>query len=99
LGIWKGALDINMHCIKLKAAEWLQVCLSVRSFLISTHVVGRIMLTRDHVTLRLLGRCSITYATLRALFCVGYFQDRVSWTIFSGWPWIEILLISALPSS
>jgi hypothetical protein len=28
-------------------------------------------------------------------FCVGYFQDRVSQTIYLGWPGMEILLMSA----
>jgi hypothetical protein len=34
-------------------------------------------------------------ATSPALFCDGYFQDRISWTIFPDWLWTEILLISA----
>jgi hypothetical protein len=29
------------------------------------------------------------------LFCVGYFQDRASWTICQGWFQIMILLISS----
>jgi hypothetical protein len=29
------------------------------------------------------------------LFCVGYFQDRVSWTICLGWLRTSIFLISA----
>jgi hypothetical protein len=41
-------------------------------------------------------RCSTTWATPPALFCVGYFQDRDSQTIHQGWLWTEILLISAL---
>jgi hypothetical protein len=42
-----------------------------------------------------LGRCSTTWATLPAFFCDGYFQDRVSWTICTGWPHSAIFLISA----
>jgi hypothetical protein len=44
----------------------------------------------------LLGRCSATWATLPALFLfgVGYFQDRVSWTISLGWLETVTLLIS-----
>jgi hypothetical protein len=44
---------------------------------------------------RLLGRHSSISTTLPALFCVGYFQDRVSWTICLGWPRTIIFLISA----
>jgi hypothetical protein len=40
-------------------------------------------------------RCSTTWVTPPALFCDGYFQDRVSWTICLGWLWATILLISA----
>jgi hypothetical protein len=43
----------------------------------------------------LLGRHSATWTTLSVLFCVGYCQDRVSWTICLGWLRIVILLISA----
>jgi hypothetical protein len=39
----------------------------------------------------LLGRCFTTWV----LFCVGYFQVRVLWTICSGWPQTMIFLISA----
>jgi hypothetical protein len=42
----------------------------------------------------LLGRCSTTWAALSDLFCVGYFQDRVSWTICPGWLLTSVLLIS-----
>jgi hypothetical protein len=28
-------------------------------------------------------------------FAKGFFQDKISWTIFSGWLWTMILLISA----
>jgi hypothetical protein len=35
------------------------------------------------------------WATLPALFCVGYFQDTISQTICLGWLWTLILLISA----
>jgi hypothetical protein len=35
-----------------------------------------------------------SWATL-ALFCNGFFWDRVLWTICVGWLWTEILLISA----
>jgi hypothetical protein len=41
-----------------------------------------------------LAKCSTIWATLSALFCVGYFQDRVSWTVCSGWLTM-ILLISS----
>jgi hypothetical protein len=41
-----------------------------------------------------LNRHSTTSATPPALFCIGYFQDRVSQTICSGWPRAVILLIS-----
>jgi hypothetical protein len=41
----------------------------------------------------LLGRH--TWATLPALFCLGYFWDRVSWTICPDWLQTVILLISA----
>jgi hypothetical protein len=37
----------------------------------------------------------IPWATPQALFCDGYFRDRVSWTICSGWLWTLILLICA----
>jgi hypothetical protein len=45
----------------------------------------------------LLGRHSTTWATLpeNTIFCVGYFQDRVLWTLCPGWPQTMILLISA----
>jgi hypothetical protein len=36
-----------------------------------------------------------SWATPTALFCVGCFWDRVSWTIFLGWLWTAIHLISA----
>jgi hypothetical protein len=39
--------------------------------------------------------CSTTWATLPALFCVQYFWDRVSWTIYLRWLWTAILWISA----
>jgi hypothetical protein len=42
--------------------------------------------------LMLLGTASLP---LEPLFYVGYFENRVSWTICSGWPWTLILLISA----
>jgi hypothetical protein len=42
----------------------------------------------------LLGRHSITWATLPTLFCVGYFPDG-SRTVCLGWLQITILLISA----
>jgi hypothetical protein len=45
--------------------------------------------------LHLLGRQSSTWPTPPALFCVGYFWDRVSRTICLGWLQTEILLISA----
>jgi hypothetical protein len=35
--------------------------------------------------LHLLGRCSTDWVTPPALSCVGYFQDRISWTICLGW--------------
>jgi hypothetical protein len=44
---------------------------------------------------RLLGRHSTPWATPSVLFCVGYFQNRVSWTICPGWLQTLILLISA----
>jgi hypothetical protein len=40
------------------------------------------------------GRHSATWATPPALFCIGYFQARVSRTICLGWPWTMILLIT-----
>jgi hypothetical protein len=43
----------------------------------------------------LLGRHSATWATLQALFSVGYFWDRVLRTICPGWLRTLILLISA----
>jgi hypothetical protein len=43
----------------------------------------------------LLGRCFTTWATPLALFCVGCFQDRVSWAICPGSPRTAVLLISA----
>jgi hypothetical protein len=36
-----------------------------------------------------------TWATLPSLFCAGYSQDRVSWTICSSWLPTTILLIAA----
>jgi hypothetical protein len=42
----------------------------------------------------LLGRWSITWATPSALFCDGFFQDRVWRTICLGWLQTETLLIS-----
>jgi hypothetical protein len=44
---------------------------------------------------RLLGRCFTSGATPPALCCIGYFWDRGSRTIFLGWLWTVILLISA----
>jgi hypothetical protein len=41
-----------------------------------------------------LGRHS-TWVIPPALFCIGCFQDRVSWTICQGWLWTVVLLISA----
>jgi hypothetical protein len=35
------------------------------------------------------------WATPLALFCEGFFQDRVSWTSCLGWLWTAILLFSA----
>jgi hypothetical protein len=35
------------------------------------------------------------WAILPAVFCDGFFQDRVSWTVCLGWLWTMILLISA----
>jgi hypothetical protein len=32
---------------------------------------------------------------LQLELCVGYFQDRVLWTLCLDWPWTSILLISA----
>jgi hypothetical protein len=46
-----------------------------------------------------LGRCSTTWATPPAPFCVGYFPDRVLQIICPGWLWTSILLISGLLSS
>jgi hypothetical protein len=43
----------------------------------------------------LLGRHSTTCASLLALFCIGYFQDMVLWTISLGWLQTMILLIFA----
>jgi hypothetical protein len=43
----------------------------------------------------LLGRYSTPWATLPALFFVGYFRDRVSWTICLGYLRTLILLIYA----
>jgi hypothetical protein len=43
----------------------------------------------------LLGRHSTAWATLPALFCVGYFWDRVSGTICLRWLQTTILLICA----
>jgi hypothetical protein len=43
----------------------------------------------------LLGRRCTSWTTLPALFCVGYFQDRVSWNACPSWPWTIVLLISA----
>jgi hypothetical protein len=40
------------------------------------------------------GRPSTIWATLLALFCDGYFRNRVLRTICSGWLWTVILLIS-----
>jgi hypothetical protein len=39
--------------------------------------------------------CSITWATLLDLFCVGYFRDRVSQSICLCWLWSEVILTSA----
>jgi hypothetical protein len=44
---------------------------------------------------QLLGWHSITLPIPRALFCIGYFQGRVSQTIFLAWLWTTILLIAA----
>jgi hypothetical protein len=38
---------------------------------------------------------SIPWATPPALFCEGLFWVRVPWTVYSGWLWTSILLISA----
>jgi hypothetical protein len=43
----------------------------------------------------LVHRHSTTWVTPSALFCVGYFQDRVLGTICLGWPITWIFLISA----
>jgi hypothetical protein len=48
--------------------------------------------SRSHACL---GRCSTTSATLPAMFCIGFFRDRVSRTICLGWPQSMIFLISA----
>jgi hypothetical protein len=42
----------------------------------------------------LLGRPSTTWATPSAIFCIGYFWDRVSGTICLGWPCTAVFLIS-----
>jgi hypothetical protein len=49
----------------------------------------------DLSTSYLLGRSLTAWATPQALFCDGFFWDRVSWTIFHGCLWTTILLISA----
>jgi hypothetical protein len=54
--------------------------------------VGGIVLWFELMASHLVGRRSTTWAT--ALFCVGYFWDRVSKTICLGWLWTWILLIS-----
>jgi hypothetical protein len=43
----------------------------------------------------LLGRHSTTWATLPALFSIGYFWDRILQTVCLGWLWTTIFLISA----
>jgi hypothetical protein len=43
----------------------------------------------------LLGRCSVTWTTPLALFCVEYFEERISQTICQGLLQTMILLISA----
>jgi hypothetical protein len=43
----------------------------------------------------LLGSCSTTWPTPPALFCKGFFQNRVSRTICQGWFPSKIFLISA----
>jgi hypothetical protein len=47
----------------------------------------------------LLERSSTTWATLLALFCVGHFQDRVSWSVFLGLASNHSPLHLYLPSS
>jgi hypothetical protein len=42
-----------------------------------------------------LGKCSTAWTTPPALFCVGYFWDRVSQNICLGWLWSMTLLTSA----
>jgi hypothetical protein len=42
-----------------------------------------------------LGRHSITWATSPALFCDGFFQDRVSQITYLSWLWTATILISA----
>jgi hypothetical protein len=37
----------------------------------------------------------VTPPALFFFFCEGFFWDRVSWTIYQGWLWTVILLISA----
>jgi hypothetical protein len=55
-----------------------------------------VVLGFEHRVLHLPGRCSITWVTCQpGFFCVGYFRDRVSWTIYLGWLWTVILLVSA----
>jgi hypothetical protein len=41
-----------------------------------------------------IGKCSTSWATLPALFCVENFSDKVLQTICLGWLWTLILLIN-----
>jgi hypothetical protein len=65
------------------------VCLSVVGLFVSSCKQSELRVSY------LPGRCCITWATLPAHFCVGYFQDKVLQTICPGWLENTILLTSA----
>jgi hypothetical protein len=62
---------------------------------LTTLIIFLAILVFELRPLHFLDRLSKTWATLPALFWVGYFQDRVLQTICLGWPWTAIFLISA----
>jgi hypothetical protein len=43
----------------------------------------------------LLGKRSTTCHSTSSFFLIGFFQDRISWTVCLGWLWTLLLLISA----
>jgi hypothetical protein len=74
LAVWKNSNS------NFSATAWTVGILSLSLFFFFLVVLGF-----ELKALRLLGRHSTTWAILPVLFCVEYFQNRISWTVCPGW--------------